>query len=85
MDIVLLDFRIGKNEFNFMDKGEIIVRYIKIIFTCLRHGINPFSPIGKNIGKVAERFSEKEKQFYIDACKSEYSKEYLRKAFKGEK
>lgn len=61
----------------------MVIRYTKIIFICLRHGINPFSPVGKNIGKVAERFSENEKKFYIDICKSEYTKEYLRKAFYG--
>lgn len=54
--------------------------YIKIIFICLRHGINPFSAIKKSIGKAAERFSDGEKQFYINACKSEGTKEILRKA-----
>ncbi len=61
----------------------MFIRYTEIIFICLHHGINPFSPVGKNIGKVAERFSENEKKFYIDICKSEYAKEYLRKAFYG--
>lgn len=59
----------------------MMLNEFKIILICLRHGTNPFSSVGKSIEKVSVRFSEKEKQFYINACKSEYSKEYLRKSF----
>lgn len=59
----------------------MMLNKFKIILICLRHGINPFSSVGKSIEKLSARFSEKEKQFYINACKSEYSKEYLRKSF----
>lgn len=63
----------------FKEKFKILFKCFWIIFTCLRHGINPFSTVKKSINKVAERFSEDEKQFYINSCKSEYVKEYLRK------
>lgn len=59
----------------------MIFKVIKIMFICLKHGINPFSSERKNIEKVAKRFSENEKQFYINACKSEINKEFLRKSF----
>lgn len=61
------------------EKFKMLFKYFKIAFICLRHGINPFSTVKKSINKAAERFSESEKQFFINACKSEYSKEYLRK------
>lgn len=65
------------------EKFKILFNGIKILFICLRHGINPFSSVGKNTEKVSARFSENEKQFYINACKSEYAKEYLRGVFYG--
>ena len=63
------------------EKFKMMLDEFKIILICLRHGINPFSSVGKSIEKVSARFSENEKQFYINVCKSEYSKEYLRKLF----
>ena len=63
------------------EKFKMMLNEFKIILICLRHGINPFSSVGKSIEKVSARFSENEKQFYINVCKSEYSKEYLRKLF----
>lgn len=59
----------------------MVIKSIKIMFICLKHGINPFSSVQENIEKAAERFSEKEKKFYINSCKSEFHKEYLRKHF----
>lgn len=61
----------------------MIFKYLKIFFICVKHGINPFSTVGKSIGKAAERFSDNEKEFYINACKNEYSKEYMRKRLYG--
>lgn len=65
----------------FKDGIKMLFKYIKILFIHLRHGINPFLPVFKNIEKASERLSENEKNFCINACKSECMKNYLRKAF----
>ncbi len=57
----------------------MLFKCFKIIFICFRHGINPFSSIGKNIEKMSTRFSEKEKRFFVNSCKNEYLKVYLKK------
>lgn len=55
---------------------------IKVIFICLRHGINPFSTIGKNAKRMSKRFSEKEKQWFIDVAHRS-RKEFFEKLFAG--
>lgn len=57
----------------------MLFKCFKIIFICFRYGINPFSSIGKNIEKMSTRFSEKEKRFFVNSCKNEYLKVYLKK------
>lgn len=57
-----------------------MLMYIKvcwIIIICLYRNINPFEK--GNIDKVRERFTKKEKIFFINTCKSENIKEYLKK------
>ena len=56
---------------------------IKIIFICLRHGINPFSTIAKNANRMNKRFSEKEKQWFIDNANGR-NKGYFKKLFTGD-
>lgn len=57
-----------------------IVKAIKIAFIFIKHGINPFIPVGKIMGKMKERLSEKEKKWIIDNA-SGYPKEYFQKSF----
>lgn len=56
----------------------MVVWYVKIAFTCLRHGINPFSPVKRAVGKAAERFSDSEKEFVIHACRSGVVGDWIR-------
>ena len=58
-----------------------IIKAIKIAFIFIRHGINPFIPVGKNMRKMKDRFTDKEKKWIIDNAK-EYPKEYFQKSFK---
>lgn len=64
-------------------KLKVFFRSIKLTFICLRHGINPFSTVGENAKRMRERFSEKEKQWFIDIVHRR-QKEYFRKLFAGE-
>lgn len=57
-----------------------IIYAIKIAFICIRHGINPFMPVGKIMRKMKDRFSYKEKKFVIDIAEG-YPKEYFQKSF----
>lgn len=43
----------------------MLFKSLKILFICLRHGINPLSPVEKSERKIAERFSEKEKEWIL--------------------
>lgn len=55
-----------------------MVNCVKIIFICLRHGINPFGKVLKNIDKMAQRFTDEEKRVFIDICKcKQYFIEHL--------
>ncbi len=58
----------------------MILKSLKIICICLRHKINPFGSISKNLEKAAEKFSDSEKEFYINICEDESIKEFLRKS-----
>lgn len=59
------------------------VKILRIVFTCLRRGINPFSPMtDERFEKMAERLSEKEKKLFIDSCRSTYGKIYFQEAFR---
>lgn len=53
---------------------------MQILLICLRHGINPFSTIGKNSERMNKRFSKKEKQWFIDNA-AERNKRYFKRLF----
>lgn len=57
-----------------------IIKAIKIAFIFIRHGINPFIPVGKIMGKIKDRLTDKEKKWIIDNAKG-YPKEYFQKSF----
>lgn len=58
----------------------MIRNQIKIIFICLRHGINPFGRVCDNKDKIVKRLSGKEKETII-AISNKYYSEYWRKEF----
>lgn len=60
---------------------DVLVK-IKIIFICLRHGINPFSTIQDEAGKMKARFSENEKQWFIDNA-NKWNREFFIKLFES--
>lgn len=55
---------------------------IKIIFICLRHGINPFSTIQDEAENMKARFSEKEKQWFINNA-NKWNREFFKKLFES--
>lgn len=61
-------------------KIQILFYFQKTMFISLRHGINPFLKLSKNKRKIVERFTEKEKNWLINAADG-YAKEFLQKMF----
>lgn len=61
----------------------MIYKALKIFFICVKHGINPFLPMGKNVNKMTERFSENKKKWVISVANG-YAKEYFEKIFMGD-
>lgn len=56
---------------------------VKIVFICLRHGINPFLSMDKTKTKMNDRFSENEKKWVINIAEG-YAKEYFKVIFSGD-
>lgn len=56
---------------------------IKIMFICLRHGINPFSVIQDEAEKMKARFSENEKQWFVDNA-NKWNRDFFIKLFESD-
>lgn len=56
-----------------------MIKYIVVFFIFIRHGINPFTPLGKNGSKIKNRLTSKEKEYVIASHKDDYTKNWLRK------
>ena len=56
-----------------------MIKYIVVFFIFIRHRINPFTPLGKNGGKIKNRLTSKEKEYVIASHKDDYTKNWLRK------
>ena len=52
-------------------------RRIVIFFILVKHCINPFKPMGKILGAMNDRLSDKEKDYFIKCAKSRVAKEIL--------
>lgn len=57
-------------------------RRIVIFFILVKHCINPFKPMGKILGAMNDRLSDKEKYYFIKCAKSMVVKEILIKNLK---
>lgn len=57
-------------------------RRIVIFFILVKYCINPFKPMGKILGAMNDRLSDKEKDYFIKCAKSSFVKEILIKNLK---
>lgn len=52
-------------------------RRIVIFFILVKHRINPFKPMGKILGVMNKRLTDKEKDYFINCAKSRVVKDIL--------
>lgn len=60
-----------------------IRKLLKILFICLRHGINPFGVMDKNKVRMKERFTENEKKWIINNSENKVIGKYYEELFYG--